>query len=75
MNMLEARGYIKKFKYSEMLPFVIGSTFTMYCMAWEPDCLTKSFYSFYLKGSGMNANDVKLCNTWAQMLKDGKRVD
>ena len=74
LNMLHSRGIFRKFKYGEMIPWVLGSTFTMYCMAWEPECLSDSFRKFYLRVSSMTKNDVMLTDIWAKMLRDGKNV-
>jgi hypothetical protein len=70
--MLDSRGIFKKFKYGELIPWVLGCSFTLYCMAWEPDTMNNSLRKFYLKGSSMTQNDIILCDTWAKMLKDGK---
>lgn len=72
--MLDTRGIFKKFKYGELIPWIMGCTFTKYCMAWEPECLNGPFKKFYLKAANMTYNDIKLCDTWAEMLKDGKIV-
>lgn len=74
MSMLDSRGIFKKFKYGELIPWIGASSFTMYCMGWEPDCLNNSFRKFYLKASAMTTNDIILCDVWAKMLKHGKPV-
>jgi hypothetical protein len=74
LNILDKRNIVKKFKYGELIPWVGSSTFTMYCMAWEQDCLEPSFKKFYLKASAMTPNDIILCDVWNKMLIDGKRV-
>ena len=70
--MLDCRNLFKKFKYGELIPWVGAGTFTMYCMAWEPELLNVPFRKFYQRAAAMTTNDIILCDVWAKMYKDGK---
>lgn len=65
LNMLEKRGLITKFKYGEVIAWVLMGCFNKYCMSFEPELLNDSFRGFYHKYSAMTRNDTELCGLWA----------
>lgn len=63
--MLQKRGLFYKFKFGEVLTWVLMNTFNKYIMSCEPECFNDSFRGFYHKYSGMTKNDTELCLVWA----------
>ena len=59
-TMAENRGYVKKFKYGEVLLWLICNIFQQYCMGYERDLLNKGQYRFMKKWSIMNGNPEQL---------------
>ena len=72
LNILDKKGYFKKFKYGELIPWVMSASFCKYCMAIETDCLGSAMRKFYLKASAMTTNDIILCEVWNKMKAAGK---